>query len=197
MHPNRLFHIADRAAMAAIVRDIGFGIVVAHTGAGLRAAHVPVRIEGDRLRFHLARANRIHDALVAGADALFVASGPSAYVSPDWYGLADKVPTTNYVAVELNGPVRALDRDALVALLDHLSAAGEARLAPKRPWTRAKMDPDLFEAMLKAITGFEMIVVDWRGTAKLGQDKPASARAGAADALAALGETELAEAMRR
>jgi transcriptional regulator len=197
MHPNRLFHIADRAAMAAIVRDIGFGIVVARTDTGLRAAHVPVRIEGDRLRFHLARANLVHDALVAGADALFVANGPSAYISPDWYGLADKVPTTNYVAVELNGPVRALARDALAALLDDLSAANAARLAPKRPWTRAKMAPGLFETMLKAITGFEMLVTDWRGTAKLGQDKPASARAGAADALAALGETELAEVMRR
>jgi len=197
MHPNRLFHIGEPAAMAAMVRDLGFGTLVAPAPDGLRAVHVPVLIDGDRLRFHVSRSNHLHAALVGGVEALFVATGPSAYISPDWYGLADKVPTTNYVAVELNGPVRPLDREGLVALLDGLSAAGEARLAPKRPWTRAKMTDGVFEKMLNAITGFEMTIRDWRGTAKLGQDKPAAARAGAADALAALGDLRMAEAMRR
>jgi transcriptional regulator len=197
MHPNRLFQIRDRGGIAAIVRDLGFGAIVVSTPPGLRAAHVPVLIDGDRLRFHLARANAVHDALALGADALFVAAGPSAYISPDWYGLADKVPTTNYVAVELNGAVRPLEREDLAALLDDLSAANEAKLAPKRPWTRAKMSGGMFENMLKAITGFEMAIADWRGTAKLGQDKPAAARAGAAAALAALGDRAMAEAMRR
>jgi len=197
MHPNRLFHIADRDAMAAIVRDVGFGTIIAPTPEGLRAAHVPVLIDSDRLRFHLSRANLVHDTLAAGADALFVATGPSAYISPDWYGLPDKVPTTNYVAVELNGAVRPMDRAHLVALLDGLSLAGEGRLTSKRPWTRAKMTDGLFEDMLKAITGFEMTIAEWRGTAKLGQDKPRPARVGVADALAALGNMEMAEAMRR
>ena len=197
MHPNRLFHIGEPAAMAAMVRDLGFGTLVAPTPDGLRAVHVPVLIDGDRLRFHVSRSNNLHAALVGGVEALFVATGPSAYISPDWYGLADKVPTTNYVAVELNGPVRPLDSEGLVALLDGLSAAGEARLAPKRPWTRAKMTDGVFEKMLNAITGFEMTIRDWRSTAKLGQDKPAAARAGAADALAALGDLRMAEAMRR
>ena len=197
MHPNRLFHIGEPAAMAAMVRDLGFGTLVAPAPDGLRAVHVPVLIDGDRLRFHVSTSNHLHAALVGGVEALFVATGPSAYISPDWYGLADKVPTTNYVAVELNGPVRPLDREGLVALLDGLSAAGEGRLAPKRPWTRAKMNDGVFEKMLNAITGFEMTIRDWRGTAKLGQDKPAAARAGAADALAALGDLRMAEAMRR
>ena len=36
------------------------------------------------------------------------------------------------------------------------SARHEARLAPKPAWTRDKMSPGRFEAMLKAIVGFEM-----------------------------------------
>jgi transcriptional regulator len=197
MHPNRLFHIRDRAEMAAIVRDLGFGAIVAATREGLRAAHVPVLIEGELLRFHLARANLVHDALAAGGEALFIATGPSAYVSPDWYGLPDKVPTTLYVAIELNGPVAPLDREGLVRLLDDLVAENEARLAPKPAWTRDKMSEGLFEGMLAAITGFEMTIRAWRGTAKLGQDKPPAARGGVIAAVEALGNEGMAEAMRQ
>ena len=48
--------------------------------------------------------------------------GPDAYVSPDWYGAADQVPTWNYLSVEAEGPVAAMDEAGLVDLLDRLSA---------------------------------------------------------------------------
>lgn len=197
MHPNRKFHIEDREAMAALVRELGFGVLVVPTPEGLRSVHVPVLIEGERLRFHVSRRNLVHGALAASGDALFVASGPHAYVSPEDYGLDDRVPTWNYVAVELEGPVRTLDSEELVQLVDDLSAEQEARLAPKVPWTRAKMSPGRFEGLLKAIEGFEMRVVEWRGTAKIDQDKPDAVRARIADALAQRGEREMAETMRK
>lgn len=196
MHPNRKFHIQDRDAMAALVRDLGFGVLFVSTAAGLRAVHVPVRLEGDRLRFHVSRGNAVHSTLAAGADALFMATGPHAYISPEWYGLADRVPTWNYVAVELEGPVRALDPEALVRLLDDISADQEARLAPKPAWTRAKMSDGRFEGLLKSISGFEMHVAAWRGTAKVDQDKPQAVRDRIADALAERGEREMAATMR-
>ena len=197
MHPNRKFHIQDRDSMAALVRELGFGVLFVPTDRGPRAVHVPVLLEGDRLRFHVSRGNLAYAALAAGADALFVATGPHAYVSPEYYGLEDRVPTWNYVAVELAGPVHALDPEALVRLVDDLSAAREARLAPKIPWTRAKMSPGRFEGLLKAIAGFEMHVSEWRGTAKIDQDKPEAVRARIAEALAQRGEREMAEMMTR
>jgi transcriptional regulator len=106
------------------------------------------------------------------------------------------VPTWNYVAVELEGPVRTLEQDALVRLLDNLSAEQEARLAPKPPWTRAKMSEGRFEGLLKSISGFEMQVAAWRGTAKVDQDKPQEVRTRIADALAERGEREMAATMR-
>ena len=194
MHPNRKFHIATPEEMAAIVREEGFGTLVVATEAGLRAVHVPVLLEGDRLRFHISRGNLVHDTLAAGCEALFVLTGAHAYVSPEDYGLDDRVPTWSYVAVELNGPVRPLDAVALVRMVDDLSAEREARLAPKKPWTRDKMSPGRFEGLLKGITGFEMEVREWRGTAKYDQDKPAEVRAHLAAALTARGETEIGRA---
>ena len=196
MHPNRKFHLTDRTEMAAMVREIGFGTLIVQTDEGLRAVHVPVLLDGDRLRFHVSKGNLVHAALLGGCDALFVANGPHAYVSPDWYGLEDRVPTWSYVAVELNGPVRPLDEPALVRLVDDLSAEFEARLAPKPAWTRDEMTPGRFEGLLKAIAGFEMAIAEWRGTIKIDQDKPAEVRARLADALAGRGEAELAEIVR-
>ena len=197
MHPNRKFHLTDREEMAALVRQIGFGMLVVATAEGLRAVHVPVLLDGERLRFHVSRGNAVHQALAAGCDALFVANGPDAYVSPDWYGIDDRVPTWSYLAVELSGRVRPLDGDGLVRLLDELSAEHEARLAPKPAWTRDKMSPGRFEGLLKAIGGFEMIVADWRGTAKLDQDKPLEVRARLGEALEARGQPEIAALVRK
>lgn len=197
MHPNRKFHIEHRDALAALVRELGFGVLFAPTGEGLRSVHVPVLLDGDRLLFHVSRRNSVYPALAAGGPALFVANGPHAYISPEWYGLDDRVPTWNYVAVELEGPVRALDTEELARLVDDLSAENEARLAPKVPWTRDKMSPGRFEGLLKAIAGFEMEVEHWRGTAKVDQDKPDEVRARIADALAERGEREMAEVMRK
>lgn len=196
MHPSPRFHIQSRDAMAAIVRGLGFGMLVVQTEAGLRAVHVPVLLQGERLRFHVSRSNLVYPALLAGCEALFVANGPHAYVSPSDYGMAGRVPTWSYVAVELNGPVRPLSAEALVRLLDDMSAANEERLAPNPAWTRADVTPALFEGLLKGISGFEMDVREWRGTAKLDQDKPADARARIADALVARGEDDLAGLVR-
>jgi transcriptional regulator len=196
MHPNRKFHIDSREEMAAFVREAGFGALVVATEDGLRAVHVPVLIDGGALRFHVSKGNAVHSALSGGCEALFVANGPHAYISPEYYGLDDRVPTWSYVAVELNGPVRRLGEEALVAMLDDLSAEFEARLAPKPPWQRGKMMPGRFEGLLKGIAGFEMTVREWRGTRKLDQDKPDEVRERLAAALAERGEARMAGLVR-
>ena len=51
-------------------------------------------------------------------------------------------------------PLRRLDDDDLVALLD--ASTADTRAARGEDWTRAKMDPARFAAMTRAITGFEL-----------------------------------------
>jgi transcriptional regulator len=180
MHPNRAFAWDDREAMLALMADISFCTICVD---GPALVHAPVIVAGpDRLRFHVARGNRAAAAL-DGKRAIVSCLGPDAYVSPDWYGTPDQVPTWNYLSVEAEGPLRRMDDAELARLLDDLSAAHEARLAPKPLWTRAKLSPGRFKAMLKAITGYEMTIEALRGTRKLGQHKQESERQGVADAL--------------
>jgi len=181
MHPNRAFAWDDREAMLALVGDVAFCTICVD---GPMVVHAPVVVAGpDRLRFHISRSNRAAGSL-DGARALVSCLGPDAYVSPDWYGTPDQVPTWNYLAVEAEGPLRRLEEAELAALLDTLSAQHEARLVPKPAWTRAKMTPGRFEAMLKAIIGYELTIEALRGTRKLGQNKREAERVGAAEGLA-------------
>lgn len=197
MHPHPAFRWEDRPAIRDLVRDIGFGALFAATPDGPRAAHVPlVWLDEDTLGFHLARGNGIARHL-DGATGLFSVQGPDAYVSPDWYGAGpNEVPTWNYVAVEFEGPVTRTDEAGLVAILDAISHEQERRLAPKPEWTRGKMDPALFAKMTTAIIGYRLEVRAWRGTLKLGQNKPDAARLSAADALETQGRRAMAALMR-
>ena len=180
MHPHPAFAWEDGDAMLAFIAETAFCTICVE---GPAVAHAPVVVAApDQIRFHLSRANRA--AALEGRRTVLSCLGPDAYISPDWYGTPDQVPTWNYVAVEAEGILRRLDTAELAELLDALSAAHEARLAPKPAWTRDKMSPGRFEAMLKAITGYELEIEALRGTRKLGQTKQAPERRAAAEGLA-------------
>ena len=196
MHPNSAFRWEERGAVRAFAREVGFGTLFAATPDGPRVAHIPFVFTGeDRIGFHLARGNGMSKHL-NGSDAVFVVNGPDAYISPDWYGIPDQVPTWNYLALEMEGRVERMGAEWLTMQADLLSAQHEERLLPKAPWTRDKMSPGLFVGMLRGIIGFEMRVSAWRGTAKLGQNKTPEVRARTADALEMAGSPAMALLMR-
>lgn len=195
MHPAPKFRWTDEGDLLAFIRDVSFAHIFVEGPEGPLVVHAPVVVTRDgNLRFHLSRANAIAKHL-DGRVALASIAGPDAYISPDWYGSDDQVPTWNYVSAEVRGPVRALDQDDLAAQLDDLSAEHEARLLPKRPWTRAKMTPGLFDKMLGAIIGFELCVESLSGTRKLGQNTGESDLEGALAGLEAAGRGDMAALM--
>ena len=197
MHPQPTFRETDEAALLAHLARHPFVTLAAAPQGRLRVANAPVVVRrlasGLALDFHVSRGNALAAAIADGFRAVAVSLAADAYVSPDWYQSADQVPTWNYVSVEAEGPVAALDDAGLVTLLDDLSAQEEARLAPKPPWTRAKMSPGRFEAMTRAIVGARMTVERLEGTTKLSQNKGEADRAGV---IAALGEHPIAQRMR-
>ena len=184
MHPAKAFHEIDRDTLVARVAERGFAVIVGVADARPLIAHAPVLLDGARLRFHLSAANPLTAALAASPWALAVITGDDAYISPGWYAAPDQVPTWNYLSVEIEGPVAALPAAGAARLLDDLSARYEATLAPKPPWTRAKMSPGRFEAMLSGIVAFEMTIERLAGITKLSQNKPATEIARLAAALA-------------
>jgi transcriptional regulator len=183
VHPAAAFRETDPERLATLIARTGLALIVGVERGRPLVAHAPVLLSGGQLRFHLSRANPLAQTLETAPHALAVVTGPQAYVSPDWYGVADQVPTWNYLSAEIEGPLRVLDALETSTLLDDLSAAFEARLAPKPPWTRAKMSPGRFEAMLAGIVAFAMTVERLEGVRKLSQNKDAQARGQLANAL--------------
>ncbi|MDX2483581.1 MAG: FMN-binding negative transcriptional regulator [Pseudodonghicola sp.] len=204
MHPNPIYRGASAARNIAFARARGFGVlVVADPDAGAPLiSHVPFALgdDGTLAELHLVRSNPIARAVKAPMPARLVVSGPDSYISPDWYGMEDQVPTWNYVAVHLTGRLEPCPQAELRGFLDRLSAMFETRLAPKPVWRADKMAPDALARMLRMIVPLRLRIETVEGTWKLAQNKPDAARLAAADGVAATGigaeRAALAELMR-
>lgn len=196
MHPNSAFRAEDRAVHEALLDEIGFGMVFAQIPDGPRVAHTPLILSGaGRVRFHLARGNALVKHL-DGATALLLVNGPDGYVSPRWYIDPDQVPTWNYVALELEGPVRRIAESELLALLEALSARHEARVSEGVAWTMDKLSQPKLRRLLTGIVGFELEIEAWRPTSKLSQNKSPEERSRVVAGLETAGQPQLAALMR-
>ena len=180
------------------------GTLVTHGEAGLDADHLPFLFEPEpgphgRLLAHVARANPLWQRFAAGSQVMVVFGGAQAYVSPSWYPSKHEahrqVPTWNYEVVHAHGVLQVHDDERfvrrLVAQLTRRHEAGEAT-----PWRMGDSAPGFIDSMLQQIVGIEIALTALVGKSKLGQNKEARDRLGAAEQLQARGETALAQRMR-
>lgn len=199
MHPNPAFRKTAADHNLAFARARGFGVLSVNGPAGPLMAHVPFLLsdDGATADLHLARSNAV---IAAGlpAQAVLAVMGPDAYISPDWYGVPDQVPTWNYIAVHLRGTLVQLPDDAMDGHVNALSDTFEARLDPKPIWKSSKMGEGVMDRMKRMILPFRLQITAVDGTWKLNQNKAPAARAGVIAALEAQGGTQagIAQAMR-
>lgn len=194
LHPA--FKIDQHEALP-ILLERGFGQFIVATDDAPYGVHVPFMVEpvdAHRLHveFHVARANPIHTFIADGCRALLICEAGDAYISPDWYGVDNQVPTWTYVAVHLKGTARVMSKEHHLDHVERLSAKFEQRLAPKKPWTSDKMDAQKRAAMLSAIAmiSFDVDVVE--AQKKLIQHKGITEHEGAILGLAQTGDHDAA-----
>jgi transcriptional regulator len=202
MHPNPTFRQDPDSRNIGFARDRGFGTLAVNGEDGPLTAHIPFLLseDGKQADLHLVRSNPIARACREPLKAVITVNGPDSYISPDWYGIDDQVPTWNYVAIRITGRLSPLPQSQLHPLLDRLSAHFEEHLAPKIPWTTGKMSTGVLERMLRQIQPFQFDVTGIDGTWKLGQNKPDDVRINAADHVAGYGigqETQILSALMR
>ena len=184
---------SDRAAAVAFAQARGFGTICAWDGAKPAASALPFCLsfadDGTPIAsFHVARGNAL--ARLAGGKSrwLLAVNGADAYVSADWYVSSDQVPTWLYQTVHMTGTVAPMPEGELGAHLDALSAKFESWLAPKPPWTVAKVPAGRQEMLKKAIVGLVMTVEEIEGSFKLNQHKSDADHMAVANALAQQGD---------
>lgn len=188
MHPNPAFRKEEQARNIGFARERAFGTLAVNGDDGPQTAHIPFLLaeDGQQAELHLVRSNPIA-RLREPTKAVITVTGPDSYISPDWYGVPDQVPTWNYVSVRLRGELHPMPQDDLHPMLDRLSAHFEETLQPKTPWTTAKMTPAVMEKMMRMILPFHFDVAEIEGTWKLGQNKPDEVRIAGADGVRAYG----------
>ena len=175
----------------ALIGAHPLGALVAMTGAGLDANHIPFEVDPEpgpfgTLRGHIARANPLWRDFSRDVEALVIFQGPGTYVSPAWYPTkqetAKVVPTWNYAVVHAHGTLRFIDdRDWLRAFVSKLTDRHEA---PRpEPWKVTDAPADYIEKQLGAIIGLEIPITRLVGKWKVSQNRPAQDREGAAEGL--------------
>jgi len=170
------FRQRDAHAIAALIDAYPLALLCVSVDNRVETTQVPVVAASSdaeqplSLLFHLSRNNPVARALCSGSEALMVFTGMNAYISPDWYGTPEQVPTWNYATVQVRGQPVEVDDDGLCTLLDRLSQHSE-RQFDKTPWTTEKMDASVYAKMRKAIVGFEMVASSVDAKWKMNQNR--------------------------
>lgn len=194
--------------MQRVLREHPLGALITQGPKGVDANHIPFELDdtsgqNGTLRAHVARANPMWREVPAeGADVLVIFQASEAYISPNWYPSKPEhhrhVPTWNYQVVHAHGRLRVMDGERFVrGLVARLTREHEQRSQQAKPWKMGDSAPDFITSMLQAVVGIEIDITRLVGKSKLGQNREARDRLGAAAGVAGLGNVEAAEAMRR
>jgi transcriptional regulator len=191
--------------LGRIIRDNPLGILVTHGGSGLDADHIPFEFDADEgkhgvLTAHVARANPLWQRCPTGTPVMVVFRGAQAYISPNWYPSKHEthrqVPTWNYEVVHAHGTITVHDDERFARrIVARLTRRHES--AEPKPWKMGDSASEFINEQLRHIVGIEIAITSLVGKVKLGQNRAARDRLGAAETLEARGHNAVAQAMRK
>lgn len=196
MYLPKQFEERRTEVLHGLINQQPLGALVAVTRDGLCVNHVPFLIDAGAgpfgvLRAHVARANPLWQAAIAGTEAVAIFQGPQQYISPSWYPSKQEagkaVPTWNYVVVHAHGPLTFVEDTAwLHAHVDQLSQRHEA--TRPAPWKLADAPSEYIDKQLRHIVGVELTITRLSGKWKLGQNRSAEDRRGVIQGLRQQGD---------
>jgi transcriptional regulator len=187
--PHR-FALEDLDEIRELVRAVHVGQLVTVGPDGVPdATLLPVLWDRDEVVVHLARANEHWRRITTGSVGLMVVTGPDAYITPRWYASKREhgrvVPTWNYSAVHLTGPVTVHDDpEWLREAVTRLTNRHEGRTAERVAWKVDDAPEKFVLGQLRAIVGVSMTVTRIEAKAKLSQNRSAEDQRGVVEGLA-------------
>lgn len=171
----------DGAQTAHLLTTVVAGDLVTVTDDGLVATFLPLLLDRDQggtgsFIGHLARNNPQWKRPVRG-EALVIAHGPDAYVSPSWYPSKAEhgraVPTWNYSTAHVYGDLVIHDDEAWVdSLVRRLTDRHESGRA--HPWSVDDAPAKYIAGQLRAIVGIELVISRVEVAVKMSQNRPAA-----------------------
>lgn len=187
----------------ALITQCPMGLLITQGKSGLDANHIPFHLDSTVgpfgvLHAHVARKNPVWQDIATGDEVLAVFQAGDAYISPNWYPSKHEthrqVPTWNYKVVHARGKVTLHDDERYVrGVVARLTRTHEADQPV--PWKMTDSPKEWIDSMLNEIVGVEIEITALVGKSKLSQNKEARDIQGAAEALKALDENTIGDAM--
>ena len=189
MYLPRHFAVTDLAQITAFVDAAQSADLVTFDGAKPVSTRLPViwdrpesltgtladgRADFGRLLGHIALANEQWKTAQPEAQALAIAHGPQAYISPSWYESKARhgrvVPTWNYEAVHLTGSIAFhQDPEWLRTFVTRLTRRHEDDR--EHQWAVSDAPPEYIDGQLRAIVGVELTITSIEAKQKLSQNR--------------------------
>ena len=195
---------ADDDVVRELLANLGAADLITATPAGPVGTFLPLLYDADAgghgaLQGHVARKNE-HWRQEPIGEALVIARGPDAYISPAWYpskaAHGKVVPTWNYLTAHVYGDLVVHEDEAwLEENVRRLTDRHEAD-APV-PWSVDDAPRPFVEGQLRAIVGVEVRITRVEAKAKLGQNRSAADVDGVVAGLSARGADAAAQATQR
>jgi len=190
---------AQDAETQELLSRIRAADLVTSTPQGLFATFLPLiydRSVGVRgaLLGHVARKNE-HWRLPAAGEALVIAHGPDAYITPSWYAAKREhgrvVPTWNYLTAHVYGQLVIHDDPVWVeSFVRRLTTLHEGDR--EHPWAVDDAPRDYIDGQLRAIVGVELLISRVEAKAKLGQNRSGADIDGVIEGLSERGDEAIA-----
>ena len=185
MYTPPAFVVEDKAEIYEMIRQCHLANFITATPSGPMSTPLPMLLAEDEgplavLYAHLARPNPQWDCAVIG-EGLAVFMGPDAYVTPSWYPSKAQhgkvVPTWNYTAVQVSGPVEFFhEADRLFEVVSRLTRRHEADRTS--PWAVTDAPENFISAQLRGIVGIRMPITKIAGKRKMSQNRSEADRQG-------------------
>ena len=187
----------------SLIENYPLGCIVAKTGEGLIANHIPLLLAPDNtLIGHVALNNAMHRLISNNEEVLVIFRGDDAYVSPNYYPTKPEhhrhVPTWNYQVVHIYGDITFQYDDqpkrAAVGLLTRLH---ERKLNDNKAWRMADTPHDYMQQMINNIVAFRINPTRILAKSKLSQNREECDYIGAMEGLRSAGHESLADTMKK
>lgn len=201
MFTPKAFKEANFKIIQEFIKEQPQATVIAQTGNGLEACHIPMYWQDDGSKFgclygHIAKVNTLNSSANLAAPWLIIFQDAGHYISPNWYPSKavthKEVPTWNYRSVHITGNVSLLTApEALVDILSKQTADFEA--SQPNPWSLNDAPEKYIQAMCRAIVGIRVDITDVQAQFKLSQNKTAENRVGVVAGLKQLKTTKANE----
>jgi transcriptional regulator len=182
MYLPKQFDHRDPQVTCRLVREHPLATLISTDEQGAPyLSHLPIKLDQTGpdgmpsvMLGHLARANPQVQHLTQRPQVVLSFMGPHAFMSPRVYPDLQRVPTWNYLSVQIHAQVKVLeDEQAKDAMLKQLISDHDPAYAAQ--WR--SLPEKYTQGMLAAIVAFELHVQDVQTKIKLNQHRPESHQA--------------------